>query len=151
MKKPSKLKLTLLILSSFWVTNCAPKPPDVPVCENLAQRLAMDPETEHLTLTPSPTCEKQIGESECGHCTYIVSGKEVYVGDGAGHGLNGKSWTQVKLESVYVPAVESFGPLSDYIINACKKMNCNSQVDAFKVKTDSLKDVGAALKTGLTP
>jgi hypothetical protein len=146
MKKPNRPKLLLSILLSFSVTSCAPKPPDVPVCENLSQRLAMDPETEHLTLTPSPTCERQISEMECGHCTYIVSGKEIFVGNEPGHLLNGKSWDRIKLESVYVPAVESFGPLSDYIINSCKKLNCNNQVDAFKIKLDSLKDVGAAVK-----
>lgn len=138
MKTPNKMKLMLLIPLLLWEINCTIKPPDVPVCENLSRHLAMDPETEHLILVPSPTCEKQVGEAECGHCTYIVSGKEVYVGEGKDHLLNNKSWTRVKLESVYVPSVESFGPLAEYIINACKKMNCNDQVDAFKIKLDSL-------------
>jgi hypothetical protein len=94
-----------------------------------------------MLLQGSPTCEKQIGEVSCGHCTYIVSGKEIYVGERAPNLLNGKSWSQIKLESVYVPAVESYGPLSDYIIDACNKMKCNSQVDAFKVKIDSLNTI----------
>ncbi len=147
MKKLNKMKFRPLILLLSWaISACIPKPPDIFVFENLAQHLATDPVTTHLVLTPSPTCMKQIGEMECGHGVAIVSGKEVYIGDGPTHLFSGKSWTQVKLESIYLPAVESFGPLSEYIINACKKMNCNKQVDAFKVKTDSLKDVNAAIK-----
>lgn len=141
MRKQSKPRSTLLILLSFLVISCTPKPPDVPVCENLPQRLVSDPETDHLMLQASPTCEKQIGEVACGHCTYIVSGKEIYIGERAPNLLNGKSWSQIKLESVYVPAVESYGPLSDYIIDSCKKMKCDKQVDAFKVKINSLSSV----------
>lgn len=138
--------LPLILLWFLVIEACAPKPPDVPVCEYLAQRLVTDPVTGHLLLKASPTCEKQIGEVECGHCTYIVSGREIYVGEGKDHLLNGKSWLQIKSQSIYVPASESFAPLEDYIINSCKKMNCNDQVDAFKIKLDSLKDVSAAIQ-----
>lgn len=95
-----------------------------------------------MLLQGSPTCEKQINEVACGHCTYIVSGKEIYIGDHAPHLFNGKTWSEIKLESIYVPAVESYAPLSNYIINSCKKMNCDKQVDAFKIKLNSLDAVG---------
>lgn len=141
MKKLNKMKWPLLILLLLSEINCVPKPPDVPVCENLTQRVAIDEITDHLILIPSPTCRKQTGDPECGHCTYIVSGKEIYVGEGKDHLLNGKTWNRIKLESIYVPAAESFAPLSEYIINSCKKLNCNDQVDAFKVKINQLQEI----------
>ncbi len=139
MKKQSKTKLISLIVLSLLLSSCAPKPPDIPVCENLVKHLGIDPDTKDLVLLPSPTCKKQINESECGHCTYIVSGKEIYVGEKEGHWLNGKPWGQIKEESIYLPAEESFAPLADYIINSCKKLKCNSQIEEFKVKLNSLK------------
>ncbi len=147
MKKLKNLRLPLLILLLFLTIECTPNIPNVPVCENLPQRLVTDPETDHMMLQGSPTCEKQIGEPACGHCTYIVTGREIYIGEKSPHFLNGKAWSQIKLESVYVPAVESYGPLSDYIINSCKKMKCNDAVDAFKIKIDSLNGMNQLLKT----
>src|SRR6266576_3128993 len=102
MRKRNKMRLILSILLSFWAISCTPSPPDVPVCENLPQRLISDPETDHLLLEASPTCEKRIAEVACGHCTYIISGKEIYIGERKPNLLNGKPWSQIKLESVYV-------------------------------------------------
>jgi len=95
-------------------------------------------------MKPSPACQKAINEPECGHCTYIVSGKEIYVGEAKTTFLNNKPWSALKAESVYVPAVESYAPLITYIINACKKMNCSDAVDRFKVKIDTLKTTNVA-------
>ncbi len=97
--------------------------------------------TGHLLLTPSPTCLKQVGEPECGHCTYIVSGKEIYVGEAEKYQLNKKPWSQIQNEGIILPAVESYAPLATYIINSCKKMNCQDDVTRFKVKLDSLNGV----------
>lgn len=133
------------ILSWLLISGCAPTPPDVPACEHMAQRLATDPVTGHMLLTPSPTCMKQISEPECGHCVYIVSGKEVFLGEQAGHWLNGKPWSKLRQTSVYLPVAESYAPLATYIINACKKMNCSDDVDKFKVKLDSLNGVSGAI------
>jgi len=118
--------------------SCAPQPPDVPVCEALAQHLAQDLGSGHLVLKPSPACVAAINEPECGHCTYIVSGHQVYVGEAQASWLNGKPWSAIKAESVYVPSVESYAPLATYIINACKQMNCSDAVTKFKVKVDSV-------------
>lgn len=143
---PNKLKwLPFVISFSLLTSACAPKPPDVPACEQLSQRLYTDPVTQHQMLSPSPTCMKQIGEVECGHCVYIVSGNEVFIGEAKGHWLNGKPWSQIKASAVYLPAVESYAPLSAYIINACEKMGCNDDVDKFKVKLDSLNGVKAVI------
>lgn len=138
MQKLNKMKSLVLIISLFLLSACNVTPPDVPVCEPLYQKLSNDPDTGHMILVPSPTCESQIGEIECGHCTYIMSGKEVYIGEGSAHWLNGKPWNLIKKQSVLVPAQESFAPLEAYIINSCKKMGCNNQVDAFKIKLNSL-------------
>jgi hypothetical protein len=81
---------------------------------------------------------EKIGEMSCGHCVYVVSGKEIFIGENAPNQLNGKPWSAIKEEAVYLPAVESYAPLASYIINSCEKMNCNKQVTAFKVKLNSL-------------
>lgn len=133
------------ILSWLLIEGCAPQPPDVPACEHLNQRLAQD-EQGHLILHPSPTCFKQIGEPECGHCVYIVSGKELFLGEGKEHQLNGVPWSKVRQTSIYLPAKESYAPLATYIINACKKMNCSDDVTRFKVKLDSLNGVADAVR-----
>lgn len=129
---PSPLS-SLLLLSA-----CATTPPDVPACQDLSEHIVIDQTTGHEILTPSPACEAAIGEISCGHCVYIVSGKEIYIGEKAPNLLNGKPWSQVVDESVYLPAEESYAPLSTYIINSCKKMNCNDEIDKFKIKLDSL-------------
>lgn len=172
-----------LLLACILLTACT-KPPDVPVCEQLSQRIATDGVTGHELLTPSPTCILQLGEAECGHCVWIVSGMERFIGeekkdialqilsdtgkkdpggkailawitqtDSSGKTvmvsswLNGtKSWSKLKEESAYLPAVESYAPLSTYIINSCNKMHCSDQVDRFKVKLDSLNGVAGALQ-----
>lgn len=133
-----KLLLPSLLLSLSLLSGCATAPPDVPACQDLPEHISIDPVTSHEILTPSPACEAAIGEISCGHCVYIVSGKEVFVGEKAPNLLNGKPWSQIVDESVYLPADESYGPLSTYLINSCKKMNCNSELEKFKVKLDSL-------------
>lgn len=144
MKKPNALRLLLLIISCVFLTSCSPKIPDVFVFESLEQRLSTDPMSGHLILSPSPTCMKQIKEVSCGHGVKIVSGEEIFVGEITLYA--GKKWSELKAESIYVPAKESYAPLSAYIINSCKKMNCDSQVDAFKVKLDSLNGISGAMK-----
>ena len=136
----------LSAILSWLLTSCAsmPKPPDVPACENLKERLYQDPVTGHQIFAPSPTCMAEIGETSCGHCVYIVSGKEKFYGELPANQLNKKPWSTINLTTVQLPAEESYAPLAAYIINACKKMNCNNQVDAFKVKLDSLNGLKPA-------
>jgi hypothetical protein len=142
-----KKKWPLLGISfALLISACAPTPPDVPACEHLSQRLENQLPTGHLILTPSPTCMKQIGERECGHCVYIVSGKEIFVGENEKTWLNHKPWSKLKASAVYLPAQESYAPLAAYIIDACKKMDCSDDVDKFKVKLDSLNGVTGAIQ-----
>ncbi len=77
-----------------------------------------------------------------------MSQKEVYVGEQKTHLFNGKPWSQLKTESIYLPAKESYAPLVTYIINQCKQNNCSDQVDKFKVRLDELKGVGALVGSG---
>lgn len=138
MKKLNLPKLTPLILLCFLLIDCAHAPPDVPVCQGLSERLYKDPVTAHLIYAPNPVCIKQTGEASCGHCTYIVSGKQVYVGSKAPYLLDKKPWLKIVAESVLVPSVESYAPLSAYIINACEQLNCSADVTRFKVQVDSV-------------
>lgn len=99
-----------------------------------------------MILMPSPLCMAQIQEFECGHGVYIMSKREVWVGENKANWFNGKPWSEIKRESVYVPAVESFAPLSTYIINTCERNSCNDQVDRIKIQLDELEAIGAVLK-----
>jgi hypothetical protein len=139
-----RLKLSLS-LSLSLLSACAAVPPDVPVFENLAQHLGTDALTGHMILKPSPVCAKAIGEPECGHGVQIVSGRQFFVGEKKEHWFNGKPWSQLKRESVYVPAEESYAPLATYIINSCAQARCNDQVSRFKVRLDELRGVGAVI------
>jgi hypothetical protein len=145
---PKKLKCTLFAISFYLLTSCAPNPPDVPACEHLGQHLFQDPKTGHQMLAASPTCMKQIHEAECGHCIYTITGRETFLGEMPGHGLNGKKWSQIRAESIYLPAVESYAPIKTYIVDACAKMNCNDQVSAFRVKINALNGIAGALGSG---
>ncbi len=138
MRKLRKTKSSISLILCASLSACTIKPPDVPVFEYLQQYFWTDPTNGHIILKPSPACMKAIKEAECGHGVFIVSGKEIYVGESKTTHFNGKPWSQLKAESVYVPAVESYAPLVTYIINACKKMNCYDAVDRFKVKIDKL-------------
>lgn len=93
----------------------------------------MDPLTGHTVLKASQACMDAIQEPACGHGVYIVSKKEIFVGEKSIHLLGGKPWSQLMKESVYLPATESYGPLAQYIINSCEKNNCDAQVDRFKI------------------
>lgn len=141
-------KKWMLFLTLSLSPSCAVTPPDVPVFENLTQHLGTDPVSGHLILKPSPVCLKEIGEFECGHGVFIMSKKQLFVGEKKAFWFHGKSWSQLKRESILVPAEESYSPLSSYIINSCKKMNCDDQVTRFKVKLDELDSIGNVLNGG---
>src|ERR1700723_168340 len=100
-----KLKRWLLfVILSCSLTSCTQsQPPDVYVFEALDQQVTMDPDTHHMLLTPSPTCMAQIQEPECGHGVSIISGKELFVGELPAHRYNGKAWSAIIAESIYVP------------------------------------------------
>lgn len=177
-------KAYLCIYAFVFLAGCTKPPPDVPTCEYLHQRIIKDPSNGHTLLTPSPACMQVIKEAECGHCVWIVSGNEQFVGEAhqqvqqqklmdtgtkddkgkpiyswqlqvdpttkkpimVSTWLNDKKpWSLVKEESIYLPAVESYAPLSTHIINECQKIKCSAQVDAFKIKLDSLNGISGAL------
>lgn len=82
---------------------------------------------------------RMIGESQCGHCTYIISGKEIFVGEAPAAQLDGKPWSQLRGESLLIPSKESYAPIAAYMINACKVRNCSAEIDKFKVRLAPLK------------
>lgn len=133
--------LPFVILLFCLTEGCATlSPPDIYVFEDLQEHIALDQES-HLILTPSPACMEKIQENACGHGVSIVTGKEIFIGENAQHLYLGKTWSVLKSESVYMPAKESYAPLSEYLINVCAKMGCNSAIDAFRVKLDSLSAI----------
>jgi hypothetical protein len=125
----------------LFLINCTTTPPDIAVFRSLTQRLSHDPLNGHLILTPDPVCEKEIKEIECGFGVYIISKRRVFVGEQKEHWFKGKPWSQLKKESILLPAVESYAPLSKYIIDSCKELGCNDQVDRFKVQLDQLNNI----------
>jgi hypothetical protein len=131
------MKFKLSIILSVLTGSCSTYPPDVPVCEHLGRFIEKD-SSGHDILKPSPACMKAIEEPECGHCTYIVSGKEIYVGEYKK--FNKKTWSQIKSEAIVLPAEESYAPIAAYMINACKKMNCSKDINRFKVQLGTLKN-----------
>lgn len=141
-----KLKCWLFAISSWFLTSCAPKPPDVFVFKPLKMRQSEDPVTHHLILTADPVCMEHIKEMECCYGVSIVSGSEFFAGENKEHLFKGKGCKQLIEESILLPAVESYAPLATYIIDSCKKMKCSDQVDAFKIKLDSLNGVSGAIK-----
>lgn len=148
---PKPLKCILFIILWFLLiellASCASKPPDIAVFENLQQHLGTDPVTQHLILKPSPACMlMKVPEPECGHGVYVMSGKEFFVGEDKQNLWKGKKWSAIKAESIYMPAVESYAPMTTYIINECKQNNCDNQVDAFKIKLNSLNGINGAIQ-----
>lgn len=149
MKKLSAHKWRLLSGSlALLISACTPNPPDVAVFENLIARVSTDPVTQHIILKPDPVCQKEIGEPECLHGVYIISKKQIFVGEKKEHWFMGKPRSQIIRESIYVPAKESYAPLAQYIINSCEKMKCNDQVDRFKVQLDELGQIGHVISGG---
>lgn len=137
------LPFAILLLS---LTRCvAPQPPDVFVFEHYYQQITHDPIKDHMILLPSPICMEKIGEFECGHGVAIMSQREIWVGEKPAHFYHGKPWSQLKRESIFLPAIESYAPLATYIINSCAENHCNDQVDRFKVQLDQLKGIGAVI------
>lgn len=92
---------------------------------------------------------KEVGESECGHCSYTMEKKSIFVGEKEKYHFNGKPWSQLRRESILVPAQESYAPMITYMINACKKMNCDDEVNKFRVKLDSLDGIREVLSPSL--
>lgn len=125
----------MIFISLFVLANCAHKPPDVFAFKSLEQYLVIDPVTGNLFLEPSPACMEAIKEAECGYGVSIVTGQQVYVGEKTL--FNKKTWSDLKSQSVYLPAQESYAPLSTYIINACRKANCDSEVNRFIIRFGS--------------
>lgn len=139
------LKCSLFAISCCLPISCATLPPDVFVFENLPSRVYKDPKTGHTMVQGSPTCMAKLQEMSCGHGVKIISGQEIFVGENAGHTYAGKKWSELQAEAVIAPAKESYAPLKTYMIDACKKMNCNDQINAFRVKLDELKGVQGAI------
>lgn len=71
-----------------------------------------------------------------GFCTYTISNKDIIVDDT--HLLDGKTWIDIKVESVMLPA-DSWAEIKKYIIKQCKKHNdCSHDIGKWSNKMDSV-------------
>ncbi len=90
--------------------------------------------TSCASIPDVPICRARTVNS--GFCTNTVSNKDIIVDDT--HLLNGKTWLDLKIESVYVPA-ESWAEIKKYIIKQCKKhRDCSGNIDTWSSKIDSV-------------
>lgn len=72
-----------------------------------------------------------------GFCVWTISKKEMVVDDVTL--LNGKTWLDLVIESVYVPA-DSWSEIKSYIIKTCKKKNdCEKDISTWKTKLDKIR------------
>jgi len=52
--------------------------------------------------------------------------------------LNGKTWTDIKIESVLVP-VDSWVKIKEYFLKQCKKYNdCNKEIASWENRINSV-------------
>ena len=104
-----KLKKLSAILLLLMFNSCA-QVPDVPVCTRL--------------------------DMSSGFCVWTISKKELIVTDK--ELLNGKTWLDLVIQSVYIPA-DSWVEIKSYIIKNCKKNHdCNKEIDSWKSKLDKI-------------
>lgn len=137
--------ISLMSLFVFLsLPSCVSKPPDGPMCRNLKSKITMTKDEFGLPVKNirwNPVCEKEIGEASCGRCTWTISDKVQYVGEGKLHWLYGKPWSQVQDEAVICPS-EHFAQLKAYTVKSCKKINCDKEIPRWQVKLDALDSVG---------
>jgi len=86
------------------------------------------------TVPDVPVCRARAVNQ--GFCTWTVTNKDLIVDDVST--LNGKTWLDLKIESVYVPA-DSWAKIKEYIIKQCKKSNdCSDNLSTWTSKIDSV-------------
>lgn len=150
-------KWLLLIGLCLTLNSCAGmQPPDVPGCTPLNSKLVkwsppMLPATraDGLVYRPNPVCMSEIGEGDCGYCTFTISEKSIFVGEKPEHHFNKKPWSQLRKKCVLFPAQESYAPLKAFAINACKQMGslgACKDIAKWRIKLDSLDSVGTLIK-----
>jgi hypothetical protein len=65
-----------------------------------------------------------------------ISNKDLIVDDT--HLLNGKTWLDLKIESVYVPT-DSWSNIKEYVLKKCKQdKNCSNNIGQWSSKIDSV-------------
>lgn len=110
------LKFSLNLVLSFSLFSCATTAPDVPVLTRI-----------------SPTQ---------GFYVYTMSDKKGIVDDE--HLLNGKTWHDYVIESIYVP-FESYAELKKFILKMCKIHKCDG-ID-WKSKLDTIDQQSEKIKS----
>lgn len=71
-----------------------------------------------------------------GFCTWTITDRDMIVNDQ--NKLNGKTWLDLVIEGVYIPA-DSWKEIKKYIIKQCKKnSNCAENISTWERKLNSL-------------
>ena len=118
------------------------KPPDVWVCRDLTEKVVITEDAfgvEEMNLRGNPVCLSEIKENRCGYCVRSISGTHTYVGEDSTHQLEGKKWSEMRIDSVMLPA-DSYAALKEFIINSCKKSNqCAEGIAKWRTNLELLK------------
>lgn len=78
-------------------------------------------------------------KEELGFCTYTISNKDFYV-DNADHLYEGKTWYELELESLRVPA-SSWAAFKAYILSQCKKhKDCRDDLPKVETKLEQFDE-----------
>ena len=81
-----------------------------------------------------PICRSRTANT--GFCTWTISNKDQVIDDI--HMLNGKTWLDLKIESVMVPS-DSWAEIKKYIIKQCKRdNNCSNDIGTWQGKLDEI-------------
>ncbi len=141
------LQIILLISSAIILSSCRSLP-DVPLaCRPLDARHEYIKDDFGITvdhMTPNPVCMAEIGEPQCGYCTWTISDKEKYVGEAEATHLYEKPWSQIRDESILSPS-EAFAAVKAWVVKMCYDnpdvAGC-AEVAKWRVKLDAGDSIG---------
>lgn len=119
----------LMLFASFGILVSCAAPPDIPGCTAFPSKDYFVMRDMFIKLCgDDPACRTHVADwkkhfaewtvpSDSGVCLNLVSGKQTAVDPG--HSFNGKTWPDLVLKSVMLPAKESVAPLKTYIQDQC--------------------------------
>lgn len=146
-------RIIILVSLQSLVLSCASI--DVPLCRKLNSKTTVTKDEFGIPSTvvrSNPKCAKQIGEPDCGYCTWTQSDREQYVGENKKTWLYGKPWSLIFAESFIVPS-ESMAKVKSELNKNCRDDDgplgghCQD-AGKWRVKLDSLDSIGESFSTG---
>lgn len=108
------MRKIILFLSFVSLSNCAIKPPDVPLCTELTLGTA--------------------------YCIYTISSKEYYWNDQ--NKLNNETYWEARPKLLLLPA-SSWAEIKTFIITICKKSNqCIDNITSWERTVEKIDSIG---------